>query len=102
MPQIHWSVGYRFRAGYNLRMVWRSFFAGLFGRPGDARHVYVPSTIRFMEIDAEQVKKKLDLETQGRLRGEKEKPEPGNESLDDVEQRSSRLSMPRTSSATKG
>lgn len=64
-----------------------NFIGRLFGQPGKARDDYVRSTIRFMELDREQIKKRLNLEAEGRQRGERNQPATDNESLDDVEQR---------------
>jgi hypothetical protein len=64
-----------------------TFIRRLFGRPGEARDDYVRSTIRFMELDVERIKKRLDLEAQGRKRGERNQPAANNEGLDDVEQK---------------
>lgn len=59
----------------------------LFGRPGEARDDYVRSTNQFMELDRERIKKRLNLEIEGRKRGRMDQPAPGNENRDDVEQR---------------
>ena len=63
-----------------------TFIGRLFGRPAEARDDYVRSTIRFMELDRERIKKRLNLEAEGRKRGEKNQPATDKESLDDVEQ----------------
>jgi len=63
-----------------------TFIGRLFGRPAEARDDYVRSTIRFMELDRERIKKRLNLEAEGRKRGKQDQPATENESLDDVEQ----------------
>ena len=67
-------------------MGFRNFIGRLLGRPGEARDDYVHSTIRFMELDRERIKKRLNLEAEGRKRGKQGQPATDNESLDDVEQ----------------
>jgi len=63
-----------------------TFIGRLFGRPGEARDDHVLSTIRFMELDRERIKKRLNLEAEGRKRGKQDQPATEKESLDDVEQ----------------
>ena len=70
-----------------MRMGLGGFIAKLLGRPAKPRHDYRRMTIRFMELDPERIKKRLDLEAEGRRRGQREQPAPGNESFDDVEQK---------------
>ena len=74
------------RVGRFFQMGLGAFIGRLFGRPGEARDDYVRSTIRFMELDVERIKKRLNLEVEGLKRGEKDQPPADNESLDDVEQ----------------
>ena len=64
-----------------------SFIGRILGRPGEARHDYVPSTMRFMELDTERMRKKLDLEKVGRRRGKQNQPTGKHDSFDDVEQK---------------
>ena len=69
-------------------MTWvGNFIAGIFGRPGTARDDHVRSTIRFIELDRERIRKRLDLDSEGRRRGERNQPAANSEGLDDVEQR---------------
>ena len=43
-------------------MGFATFIGRLFGRPAEARDDYVRSTIRFMELDRERIKRRLNLE----------------------------------------
>ena len=63
-----------------------TFIGRLFGRPAEARDDYVRSTILFMELDRERIKKRLNLEAEGRKRGKQDQPATDKESPDDVEQ----------------
>lgn len=57
----------------------------MLGRPGDARHDYVQSTLSFPELDLEQMKKRLRLEKIAAERGAACLPASDSENYDDTE-----------------
>lgn len=67
-------------------MISWNFLRGLFGRLAERRHDYVASTMSFMELDVERMKRRLNLEEEGRRRGERNDPGKESHHLDHIEQ----------------
>jgi len=62
-------------------------FKGLFGFPDKPQHDYIASTMSFMELDIEEMKKKLELKEAGVIRGKENQPSEHTDYLDDIEQK---------------
>jgi hypothetical protein len=59
----------------------------ILGKPDEARHDYVASTLSFPELNIDRVAQRLRLEEEGVRRGARNEPEKEDSPHDDVEQR---------------
>lgn len=61
------------------------FIKKMLGDPSSPRHDRIESTLNFMQLDTDGMRKRLDLDAKGRERGERNSPASDTTGFDDVE-----------------